>query len=164
MKGLFSKFFILILAFLMFECQESNNNDSSDLIFGLLPSFINQSSNYTIGGTITGLVKSGLVLRNDSGEELQVATAAISFTFTTKVAGAYNITISTQPTGLPCTVSNGSGTATANISNVTITCGSDGSLWTSRTLPTSVNWRSVAFGNGVFIAVAFGSNIATTSP
>lgn len=43
--------------------------------------------------------------------------------------------------------------------------GSDGSSWTARTIPTG-NWASVAYGNGVFVAVAdgVGSTTAATSP
>ena len=36
--------------------------------------------------------------------------------------------------------------------------------WTQRTLPTSASWRSVTYGNGVFVAVAVSSTIAATSP
>ena len=36
---------------------------------------------------------------------------------------------------------------------------------TQRTLPSTQSWRSVTYGNGVFVAVAYGSNVAaTTSP
>jgi hypothetical protein len=35
---------------------------------------------------------------------------------------------------------------------------------TQRVLPVSTNWVSVTFGNGVFVAVAYGSSIAATSP
>jgi len=36
--------------------------------------------------------------------------------------------------------------------------------WTQRTLPASPSWYSVAYGNGVFVAVAETSNIAASSP
>ena len=35
--------------------------------------------------------------------------------------------------------------------------------WTSRTLPATAWWRSVAYGNGVYVAVATGGDIAATS-
>ena len=38
-----------------------------------------------------------------------------------------------------------------------------GITWTQRTLPVSANWYSVTYGNGLFVAVAYGS-IAATSP
>jgi hypothetical protein len=44
--------------------------------------------------------------------------------------------------------------------------GGDGydSTWTASTLPSSQYWKSVTHGNGVFVAVAWGSNVAATSP
>ena len=40
-----------------------------------------------------------------------------------------------------------------------------GSSWTARTLPSSQDWYSVTYGNGVFVAVAGGpSTVAATSP
>ena len=39
-----------------------------------------------------------------------------------------------------------------------------GITWTQRTLPASINWQSVTYGNGVFVAVVQGSAIAATSP
>ena len=40
----------------------------------------------------------------------------------------------------------------------------DGITWAQRTLPASAGWYSVTYGNGVFVAVAYGSTIAATSP
>ncbi len=39
-----------------------------------------------------------------------------------------------------------------------------GSTWVQRTLPANVKWTSVAYGNGTFVAVAYDSTIAATSP
>jgi 6-phosphogluconolactonase len=85
------------------------------------------ASTYTIGGSISGLTGSGLVLQDNAGDNLSVAAKAASFTFTTAVASGatYAATVLTQPTNpaQTCTVSNGSGTATgANITNVAIAC------------------------------------------
>ncbi len=80
------------------------------------------ATTYTIGGTITGLSATGLVLQNNAGDDLTVASGATSFTFATKVTGAYAVTVKTQPTGITCTVSNGTGTATANVTNISIAC------------------------------------------
>jgi N-acetylneuraminic acid mutarotase len=79
---------------------------------------------YTIGGTISGLSGSGLVLQNNGGNNLQVSSTQTTFTFTTAVASgaAYAVTVLTQPSAQTCSVTNGSGTATANITNVQITC------------------------------------------
>ncbi len=80
---------------------------------------------YTIGGMVSGLSGTGLVLQNNGGDNLSV-TADGSFTFPTAIAkgSAYSVTVQTQPSGPAqnCVVTNGSGTATANVTNVQVTC------------------------------------------
>ena len=81
---------------------------------------------YTIGGSITGLTAAGLILKDNGGDNLTVAANAVSFTFTTKLASgtAYAVTIATQPTGLTCAVTAGSGNvASANVTTPAISCG-----------------------------------------
>lgn len=84
-------------------------------------------TNYTIGGTISGLTGAGLVLRNNGSDNLapNPNSATTAFTFNTAIANGnpYNVTVSTQPVGQSCSVTNGSGTvAGANITNVQVTC------------------------------------------
>jgi uncharacterized repeat protein (TIGR03803 family) len=80
---------------------------------------------YSIGGTIKGLSNnSGLVL-GDGSDTLTVTAGATSFTMPTKLASTstYAVTVQTQPTGLTCTIVNGTGTiGSANVANVVITC------------------------------------------
>jgi uncharacterized repeat protein (TIGR03803 family) len=79
---------------------------------------------YTLGGTISGLTSTGLVLRNGT-DALPVASGSTSFQMDMSVAytSPYSVTVQTQPTGETCTVSNGTGTMPAsNITNVVITC------------------------------------------
>src|SRR5271170_262140 len=80
---------------------------------------------YTVGGAASGLAGSGLVLQNNGGNNLSV-TANGAFTFTTPVAsgGAYNVTVLTQPSSpaQTCAVTNGSGTANANVTSVQVAC------------------------------------------
>ena len=81
------------------------------------------SATYTVGGTVSGL--SGTVVLQDNGGDNLSVSANGSFTFATALAGgaAYNITVSTFPSGQTCTVANGSGAiATANVTNVAVTC------------------------------------------
>lgn len=93
-----------------------------------------QSSNppppaqYTIGGSVTGLTGTGLVLQDNGGDNLSV-TADGSFTFATKVnSGAnYSVAVKTQPSGQNCTVTNATGAASANVTNVTVACTSTAS-------------------------------------
>lgn len=82
------------------------------------------SSTYTIGGTIAGLVSNGLELSLNGNYTLNVNSGATSFQFSNPLAqgSSYNVTIQTQPNHLNCTVTNGSGTVTANVSNIQITC------------------------------------------
>lgn len=79
----------------------------------------------TIGGTVGGLAATGLVLQNNGGDDLTV-TGNGSFSFQTAVdpGSAYNVTILTQPTNPPqfCSLANAGGTATANVTTVTVTC------------------------------------------
>jgi hypothetical protein len=83
-----------------------------------------KASTYTISGAISGLTGSGLVLQNNGGSNLTVSASATSFTFPTPVpsGGAYSVTVFTQPAGLDCTVTTGSGNATANVTTVDIGC------------------------------------------
>ena len=67
----------------------------------------------------------GLIIQDGAIDNLQVTTNG-AFTFKTQVAGGqpYTVFVSNQPTSpsQTCTVTNGSGTATANVTNVQITC------------------------------------------
>ena len=81
---------------------------------------------YSVGGTVTGLSGSGLVLRNNGGNDLTVSANG-AFTFTTKIASGagYLVTVQTQPASpnQTCTADNASGTVVdANITNVNVTC------------------------------------------
>jgi trimeric autotransporter adhesin len=79
---------------------------------------------FTISGTVTGLTGT-VVLRNNGSDELTLS-ANSAFTFNTAVAsgGAYNVTVRTHPShpAQDCVITNGSGAASANITNVTVAC------------------------------------------
>jgi hypothetical protein len=84
------------------------------------------TNTYTIGGTVTGLTGSGLVLQDNGGNDLSVTAAGV-FTFPTALnSGAtYAVTVKTQPTTpwQTCTVNTGSGTvAGANVTTVDVAC------------------------------------------
>jgi hypothetical protein len=65
-----------------------------------------------------------LVLEDNGADDLTI-TANGAFTFKTAVTGAYAVTVKTQPTSptQSCSVTSGTGTATANITNVQVNCG-----------------------------------------
>jgi hypothetical protein len=78
---------------------------------------------YTIGGSVSGLSGTGLVLQDNGGNNLSI-NANGSFTFTAAVSSTYEVTVLTQPSNPSqnCLVANGNGTATANVTNVQVTC------------------------------------------
>jgi hypothetical protein len=80
---------------------------------------------YTIGGTVSGLTGAGLVLQNNGDDNLPVSANG-GFTFTDLVASgtSYNVTVLSQPTTPTqnCNISNSSGNATANVTNLQVVC------------------------------------------
>ena len=94
----------------------TDHGNNSGWIFSAAPT-------YTIGGTISGLTGT-VVLQNNGGDNYSTSTNG-SFVFTTALnnSASYAVTVSTQPTGQSCTVTNGSGTvSSANITNVSVSC------------------------------------------
>lgn len=77
---------------------------------------------YSIGGSIAGL-SGTIVLQNNGGDDLSLSTnGPFTFNVTVQPNSAYDVTIETQPVNQLCSVSNGSGTAGAAVTNVSITC------------------------------------------
>lgn len=82
------------------------------------------SAVYSVGGSIVGLTASGLVLANGS-ETYSAAANSTSFTFPSASASGstYAVTVKTQPTGLTCTVTAGSGSVgSKNVNSVVVLC------------------------------------------
>src|SRR5262249_4448027 len=80
---------------------------------------------FTIGGTVSGLVGSGLVLQDNGGDNLNVfGNGQVSFTFGAALSSgaAYAVSILTQPTNpsQTCAVANGAGNATGNVTTVQV--------------------------------------------
>ena len=83
------------------------------------------SSTATIGVQVTGLVGK-LVLQNNGGDDLTLlANGTFLFANPVEKDASYAVTILMQPAGPTCTVSNGSGTATADVTNISVTCTTD---------------------------------------
>jgi len=85
------------------------------------------TNTYTVGGSVSGLSGTGLVLSLNAGAHTLPVAADGAFTFPTAIAsgGSYAVTVQAQPSGptQSCTVASGSGTVGgANVTNVTVTC------------------------------------------
>ncbi len=77
-----------------------------------------------VGGTISGLSATGLVLANGS-DTLAVGAGTTTFTMPRHLStgDVYAITVATQPAGLTCLVAHGSGTvATTDVTSAVVTC------------------------------------------
>lgn len=88
---------------------------------------------HTVGGTVTGLSVGSVYLKNNGADIVEVGAASDGsprmFTFPTPLSGGadYAITVATQPVGLTCVVSSGSGkVGTTDVSDVAITCTKNG--------------------------------------
>src|SRR4051812_16867133 len=82
------------------------------------------SQAFSLGGTVTGLTNSGLVLANGSNT-VDVTANATTFALPTPVAlgSSYALTVQAQPTGLSCSVTQGTGTMPgSDVSTVAVTC------------------------------------------
>jgi hypothetical protein len=84
---------------------------------------------YTVGGSVSGLAGSGLVLQNNGADDITVSANG-TFSFATPVADTaeYEVSVKSQPHSLSqtCSVHNGTGAVNgANVSNVTVTCSTD---------------------------------------
>jgi hypothetical protein len=112
------------------------------------------ATTYTIGGSVSGLTTTGLVLQNNGADNTSVAANATQFSMNTAVAyaSAYDITVFTQPTGKACLVANGSNTAvSANVTSVQVSCQNQ----LTYTTPGSYTW-TVPSGVTIITVVAIG--------
>lgn len=81
---------------------------------------------FTLGGNVSGLAGSGLVLQNNGGGDLPIAADG-AFAFGSRLAAgtAYSVAVLTQPTSpsQTCSVARGSGSiGAANVADVAVTC------------------------------------------
>jgi hypothetical protein len=111
------RFIMILLAVLLFEgCSSGGGGGSS-------PS---PSKDYTVGGTVTGLTGTGLVLLNNNSDPLAISSNG-TFTFNAKYAdrAGYQVTVGTQPSGpaQTCTPTSNTGTIlAAHITTVSVLC------------------------------------------
>ena len=83
------------------------------------------TNTFTVGGSVTGLSGSGLVLQNNGGDNLTRNTdGAFTFATVAPAGGNYSVTVMTQPSNpvQACAVTNGTGTVSGAVANVNVTC------------------------------------------
>jgi hypothetical protein len=74
---------------------------------------------------VSGLVGT-VVLQNNGGESLSVtANGRFQFPTALRTGSAYAVSVAKQPSGPSCAVSSGSGIATANVTDITVSCTAD---------------------------------------
>jgi N-acetylneuraminic acid mutarotase len=112
-----------------------SSSTSSSTITTIIPAI----TNYTVGGTISGLTVSNVVLANGSATvSIAAGVGAWVFPSSFTPGSSYSVTVQTQPVGELCAVtSGGSGMNTGDVGNVTVTCGFG--KWTSEGGLTTVN-------------------------
>lgn len=85
------------------------------------------SPRYTLGGTVSGLLGTGLVLQ-EGALELPIESSG-SFTFSGffDAETSYSVTVLTQPTSpmQTCSVTNGSGEVSEDVTNIVVSCETD---------------------------------------
>ena len=104
-------------------CTPSNNTGTATSNVTVAVACASSSApTYTISASVTGLTSGSLELQDNDGDTLTFTTNT-TLTFATKYASgaSYGVTPVTQPAGQNCTVSNSSGTITANIT-LAVTC------------------------------------------
>jgi len=103
---------------------------------------------YTVGGTISGAISTGMILQMN-GVSLNVAAGTNNFVFSTQLnaGAAYAVSVQTQPSGALCSVANGSGTiGSANVANVVVTCSNQ--AYTLGGSITGLTASGLVLGNG----------------
>ena len=84
------------------------------------------ANTFSVGGSVSGLLGSGLVLENNGGDPVRMESDG-GFTFPRALASGarYNVTVRTQPSNpdQACRITNGAGViADRNITDVLVTC------------------------------------------
>jgi hypothetical protein len=136
----------------------------------------------TIGGTVTGLLGSELILQNNKFELLPIeSNGTFTFPMNHAIGESYNVFVITQPVGPAqvCTVANGSGIIKTTVTNISITCTgggpppltftgstpSNGATGVARTVQAAFNFSATLDGtsistNSVALRDSFGAAVA----
>ena len=153
-----------ITALGFYNCSEKKDDSSLGQLLALaaLSQQSPQTSQtpQTIGGTYSGFAF-GLVLQNNSGDDLTLNQTG-SFTFSQK-STSYSVTVKSVLPMFSCTVTNGTGTATTTVSNISVDCGfkAISSSGVVTTLAGTKGTNGTADGTGTAATFAVPSGITT---
>jgi hypothetical protein len=107
------------------NCVPYSNGYCIFSVSDTIPQIIEVSTNpnYSLSGSISGLLADGLIIVNQ-GITLNIPINATSFQFPIQynALSSYNITIQQQPITGQCSVTHGSGQFTSNVNDVIISC------------------------------------------
>ncbi|GGP25309.1 hypothetical protein [Silvimonas amylolytica] len=120
---------------------------------------------YAVGGTVSGLTGGTLVLKNNGTDTLAVsANGTFSFAKGIEQGASYNVTVDTQPAGLLCKVSNGSGAnVIADMTTINVSCTQVVQLAPSTTFAGLSSVVVDASGN-VYACEIFGGHVYKIAP
>lgn len=80
-------------------------------------------NSYTVGGSRSGISWGSVVLQNNGGDDLTTTSnGAFQFAAAIPYGSNYGVTVLSAPANLTCPITNGSGTITGNVANVSLTC------------------------------------------
>lgn len=123
---------------------------------------------YTVGGTVSGLTATGLVLSDNGANALTVPSGSSTFTFAQalQVGASYDVAVSTQPSGETCTVSSASGTISGDVSSVKVACTADSYLISGTVAGlTATGLKLQDYSGGEILSVSAGaSQFSFTQP
>ncbi len=112
---------VVCVTMFMAACGGGGGGGDTPAVLPPVPAF----TTYTVSGTVSGMLGTGLVLTNNGLDNRTVNTTG-SFTFATALPGGfpYSVQVQTPPSSPAqvCTVANGSGTLSGNVTNVQVTC------------------------------------------
>lgn len=120
---IFKRLIIPVLLLLSTYCvKDFPDLTNNALLFAGNSGLLTSGPTYTIGGTVSGLSDPGLVI--SAGTQSLTINASGAFTFPDGFAEntAFNVTITSVPSGYNCTINNNTGTLTADYNGVTISC------------------------------------------
>lgn len=108
---------------------------------------------YTVGGSISGLT--GTVVLESGGVSKSFSTNGTQ-TLTNPIPDGtvYALSVKTQPAGQICTVTNGSGTVHANVTNVVVTCAAMTRNYTTVSTLVSPASSALTYAEGIAADVA----------